>query len=85
MVSKSREPYPAGGTGSVSAEFDWGENMSFPQSSFAFDNTLHSACISVRPGAERMTSDTGKALLTSFQMPLRASIRRRCYTSGPHG
>lgn len=46
--------------------------MSFPQNSFAFDNTLRSACISVRPEAERLTTDTRKALLTSFQMPLLA-------------
>jgi hypothetical protein len=59
--------------------------MSFPQNSIAFDNTLHSAYISVRPEAERLSTDTGKALLTSSEMPLRASIHRACYTSALMG
>jgi len=59
--------------------------MSSPRNSVVFDNTLYSSCISVRPEAERLITDTGKAPLTSFQMSLQASIRRACYTSGPHG
>ena len=54
-LAKAESPTPA--TVQLrSAELDW-ENISFPQISFAFDNTLQSACAIVRPGADRLIID----------------------------